>query len=158
MTRLRRYLSLSAVALLLAGCAWRVDGGGVVNTAGGDPAGRATMVIEEKSGWPTPLATVTLPDGETFTGKVITEASEPRVGYGVGTGVGFGWGSRSGVGLGTSVLLSGAERTSRASALLLSGAGHSMRCDIRTVRPGVIRSGGFADCSISDGRTLALEF
>lgn len=110
--------------------------------------------MEEKAGWPTPLATVTMPDGEVFTGKVISERNEPTTGFAVGTG----WGNRSHFGVGSSVMLSGQERTSRASALLMSDTGHSMTCDIRTVTPGSLRSGGFAQCNISDGRTVALEF
>ncbi|EKV32022.1 hypothetical protein C882_3086 [Caenispirillum salinarum AK4] len=147
-------VSASAALLLLAGCAWQQEGTGVVTSDAGAPAGRATLFMEEKAGWPTPLATVTLPDGETFTGKVIPERTEPTTGFAVGTG----WGTHSRVGVGSTVILSGPERTSRASALLLSEAGKSMTCDIRTVTPGALRSGGFARCDISDGRSVALEF
>lgn len=147
-------LASAAVLLLLAGCAWQQSGAGVVTAQGGAPAGRATLFMEEKAGWPTPVATVTLPDGETFTGKVITERTEPTTGFAVGTG----WGTHSRVGVGSTILLTGPDRTSRASALLISPQGHSMSCDIRTVTPGALRSGGFAQCEVSDGRKVALEF
>lgn len=95
-------IGLSAL-LFLVGCSWQLAGGGVVTSTGGAPAGRATLFMEEKAGWPTPLATVTMPDGEVFTGKVISERNEPTTGFAVGTG----WGNRSHFGVGSSVMLSG---------------------------------------------------
>lgn len=155
---------VSAAALLiplaLAACATPpVQGTGVVTGEGGRPGGQAVMVVEQQAGWPTPLATVTLPDGEVFRGKMIYERTEPEVGFGFGTG--FGWGHRHsgiGVGYGTGMLYEGPERTSRASALLISERGASMTCDIRTAYPGRISSGGFADCKVSDGRVVAVQF
>lgn len=143
-----------AAVLLVAGCSWQQSGAGVMTSAAGAPAGSATLFMEEKAGWPTPLATVTLPGGEVFSGKVIPERTEPTTGFAVGTG----WGGRSHFGVGSSVILSGPERTSRASAMLLSEDGRSMTCDIRTITPGSLRGGGFAQCAVSDGRTVALEF
>lgn len=147
-------MALSTALLMLAGCAWQQSGGGTVTARSGDPAGRATLFMEEQAGWPTPIATVTLPDGETFTGKVITERTESTTGFAVGTG----WGGHSRVGVGSTVVLNGPNRTSRASALLLSEEGRSMTCDIRTITPGALSSGGFAHCEVSDGRKVALEF
>lgn len=159
MSRRRPAAFLSALALtaLLAGCAWQVEGGGVVTGQSGEPAGRAVLTVEEQAGWPTPLATVTLPTGEIYSGKVIVDRTDPGPGFAIGTG--WTWGPRRGPGVGFgTVLNAGPERSSRASALLFSPEGRSMSCDIRTTYPGRLQSGGFADCRISDGRTVALEF
>lgn len=159
--RFPRFPAVAALALLaplaLAACASPpVQGTGVVTGLNGQPAGQAVMTVEQDVGWPTPLAVVTLPDGEQFRGKVIHERTEPEAGFALGTG--FGWGSRRGVGYGTGVLFEGPERTSRAGALLIGDRGRSMTCDIRTAAPGRISSGGYADCKVSDGRVVALQF
>ncbi|GAA0590000.1 hypothetical protein [Caenispirillum bisanense] len=145
-----------AAVLALAGCAMApVQGGGVVTEPGGRPAGQAHMVIEQQPSWPTALATITLPGGDQFRGKVIEERTEPSVGFGVATG--FGWGHRRG-GYGSGMMFEGPERTSRASALLISDRGHSMTCELRLASPGYLGGGGFADCKVSDGRIVALQF
>ena len=145
-----------AAALTLAACAMApVQGGGVVTEPGGRPAGQAAMVIEQQPTWPTALATVTLPGGDQFRGKVIHERNQPTASFGVATG--FGWGYRRG-GYGTGMMVGGPERTSRASALLIGDRGHSMTCDLRLASPGYFGGGGFADCKVSDGRIVALQF
>lgn len=147
-----------AAPLALAACAMPpIQGGGVVSTPAGQPGGQATMVIEQHGAWPTPLATVSLADGEVFRGKVIHERTQPDVGVGFGST--YGWGPRrGGLGYGTGMVFTGPEETTRASALLIGDRGHSMTCDIRTADPGAFYSGGFAECKVSDGRIVALQF
>ena len=133
-------LLLLAPMLALSGCATN----GVIH---GRTDGNAVQLHYHHSFWSqNGVISVTLPDGERFSGKFV-------VGTSSSTGLAIGADS------GDNKVVSTFGNTARAAAVLMGNKGDSMHCDFLLSHPSDgIEGGGVGHCKVSTGEIIDATF
>ena len=145
---LPRCLASAALPLGLVACTATSGGPAPVVSPQGEPLGQAQVAYVTHGG-ATAQMTVTLPDGESFTGPALSlrETTEP------GPGLLLGQGDPA-----LLVASPGATWTGEIEAELASPRGAVMTCRLREARPGLGLEGGASGrCTLPDGRALAVR-
>ena len=135
---------------LFAGCSGTMNG--MVRNSGD----RVTISYEQ--GMEHDKLQVTLPDGETYKGKVVMVGRSSGYGYGFGTALAK---SRSGSAVyGTRSAFSVVETyTGNMQGVLFGDRGHTMRCVFQYAdSSGFTDSGGVGVCETSDGRVIDVQW
>jgi len=101
---------------------------------------------------------VTLPDGETFRGKVVMVGQSSSIGYGYGT-------VSASSNYGTSAYAQGStfnvvnNYTGNMQGVLFGDRGHTMRCSFQYAdSSGFTTEGGVGVCETSDGRVIDVQW
>lgn len=97
---------------------------------------------------------VTLPDGETFKGKVVMEGASTGLGYGSDTATAP---TITGFTAGTAVGAV-ATYTSGMRAVLFGDKRHTMVCRFQYADPGHTDAGGVGLCETSDGKAIDMQW
>lgn len=130
----------------LAACSATGSGHGLLTSPAGQPGG-AVRVSYTTGGGATARLSVTLPDGETFTGPAVSGARQAL------SGLVFGPGRRD-------VLVSapGREWTGQVLATLAAPSGRTMVCELVEKRVGLgLEGGAIGSCTVADGRRVQIE-
>lgn len=160
--RFRSHTLIAALVAgaLLAGCATQGLIAGRA-TPPNQPSAPATPVTFSFSGRGTGMGgtlSVTLPDGETFSGRYLQvkgAATGNTVGFG-GTGVGW-WGGAGWGGGDWATFVQTYSGT--AVAMLFGDRGHTMQCRFFLVSPrSGFHAGGIGQCQTSDGQHVDAQF
>lgn len=99
---------------------------------------------------------VTMPDGETFTGKAVMVGRSTSMGTGFGTATSSSGGYATASGTSFSVVES---YTGSMQAVLFGNKGHTMRCKFQYAdSSGFTTAGGVGLCETSNGRVIDVQW
>lgn len=141
-------LLIIAVCLTLVGCAGTMNG--MVRSSGHPVSIAYTQSADHDD------LTITMPDGETFTGKAVMIGKSTSVGYGVGNATATSSGRRYASGTGFGVVNT---YTGNMQAVLFGNRGHTMRCNLQYAdSSGFTAAGGIGLCETSDGRVIDVQW
>jgi hypothetical protein len=99
---------------------------------------------------------VTMPDGETFTGKAVMVGRSTSIGTGFGTATSSSGGYATASGTSFSVVES---YTGSMQAVLFGNKGHTMRCKFQYAdSSGFTTAGGVGLCETSNGRVIDVQW
>lgn len=143
-------LLVVAVCLALVGCAGTMNG---MLRSSGQP-----ISIGYTEGMNHDDLSVTMPDGETFTGKAVMVGKSTSLGYGfsgaTATTAGGHYAAGSGTGFGVVNTYTG-----NMHAVLFGNRGHTMRCNFQYAdSSGSTTAGGIGLCETSDGRVIDVQW
>jgi hypothetical protein len=137
--RMKRIACICLVCPLLTSCATSGTMQGMMRASGE----RITMSYEQAALHDD--LQVTLPDGETFKGKVVME--------GASTGLGYGSDTATGTAVGAVATYTGGMR-----GVLFGDKGHTMVCRFQYADPGHSDAGGVGLCETSDGKAIDMQW
>lgn len=143
-------LLVIAVCLTLGGCAGTMNG---MVRSSGHPVSIAYNQSTDHDD-----LKVTMPDGETFTGKAVMVGKSTSLGYSFGSATAssskghYAAGSRSAFGVVNTY-------TGNMQAVLFGNRGHTMRCNFQYAdASGFTADGGIGLCETSDGRVIDVQW
>ena len=139
-----------AVCLTLGGCAGTMNG--MVRSTGHPVSIAYTQSMDHDD------LTVTMPDGETFTGKAVMVGKSTSVGYGLSSATATSSKGRYTTGSGTGFGVVNTY-TGNMQAVLFGNRGHTMRCNLQYAdSSGYTGDGGIGLCETSDGRVIDVQW
>ena len=147
---MKRIVCILLVCPLLASCGGAMQG--MIRGSGE----RVTMSYEQAMQHDN--LQVTLPDGETFKGKIVMEGASTGVGYGFGTASATSSSVGVATGTGTAFGIVGTY-TGSMRGVLFGDNGHTMVCKFQYAdSSGFTSAGGVGLCETSDGRVIDVQW
>ena len=147
---MRHTVTALAITTLLAGCSGMMNG--MIRNDG------TRVSIEYEQGMDHDKLRVTMPDGETFTGKVVMVGASSgfMTGFGTASVDSSSGGYASGTGSTFGVVNT---YTGSMQGVLFGDKGHTMRCKFQYAdKSGFTTSGGVGVCETSDGRVIDIQW
>ena len=147
---MRHILGILGISMLLMGCSGTMNG--MLRNDG------TRVAISYEQGIDHDKLSVTMPDGEVFTGKVVMVGASSGIVSGFGSASAYSSTGNHAYGNGSTFGIINTY-TGNMQGVLFGNKGHTMRCKFQYAdKSGFTTSGGVGLCEISDNRVIDIQW